>query len=163
VRLLELDEDLQGLVSALRVLGGVQHEAGDRTGSRATLERGLALARRLGHAEETGACLVNLAEHLASLLRWEKTLDAARQSLAVAAAIGNPSGRPARTRHGHGAQPPGPLEEARQAAEAGLADSLALGSPDRIATRSGSPPTCTSGSATPRGSPSCAVAAWSTR
>jgi tetratricopeptide (TPR) repeat protein len=53
--------DRRHLVSALRVLGGVYEDLGRLDEAAGTLREGLALAETIGHAEEVGGCLVNLA------------------------------------------------------------------------------------------------------
>ena len=53
--------DRRHLVSALRVLGGVYEDLGRLDEAASTLREGLTLAETIGHAEEVGGCLVNLA------------------------------------------------------------------------------------------------------
>ena len=52
--------DQPGLCTALRLLGSLQQSAGQLDEAAATLERGLALAERIGLVEEIGGCLINL-------------------------------------------------------------------------------------------------------
>lgn len=52
--------DQTGLCTALRLLGSLQEGAGELDDAAATLERGLALAERIGLVEEIGGCLINL-------------------------------------------------------------------------------------------------------
>ena len=60
VRILEQTEDLRGLTTALRILGGTYNRLERFDEAAATLTRGLELAERVGSVEEIGGCLVNL-------------------------------------------------------------------------------------------------------
>jgi tetratricopeptide (TPR) repeat protein len=57
---LEEMDDLRGLTTALRVLGGVHAGLGDLDEATEVLRRGHALAERIGAIEEQAGCLVNL-------------------------------------------------------------------------------------------------------
>jgi adenylate cyclase len=57
----EEHEDLRGLATALRVVGGCHYYFERFEEAIAALRRGLEIAERVGSAEETGACLTNLA------------------------------------------------------------------------------------------------------
>ena len=52
--------DAIGLCTAFRLLGSLQQSAGDLDAAAATLEEGLAMARRTGLVEEVGGCQINL-------------------------------------------------------------------------------------------------------
>jgi adenylate cyclase len=52
--------DLRGLATALRLLGDAYGALGRHDDAVAVLERGLAIAERVGNVEEIGGCLINL-------------------------------------------------------------------------------------------------------
>jgi class 3 adenylate cyclase/tetratricopeptide (TPR) repeat protein len=73
--LFEAEGNLVGLASALRVLGGIEQDRGHPAEmSRATLERALEIARRVGHAEEEGGALINLGAVFAAEGQIEEAL-----------------------------------------------------------------------------------------
>jgi len=95
--LFEEAEDLTQLPMTLRVLGGIQHDvAGDDVDAQrralGTLQQGLALARRVGNAEEAAAALINIAVTLADLEEVEAAIDADRQALAAFGSVGLKAG-----------------------------------------------------------------------
>jgi adenylate cyclase len=95
--LLERSEDLPRLAMALRVLGGAQHDAAgdDRDAiekARSTLEQALALARRVGNAEEQAAALINLGYVLSKLGETEAALQADRDALVAFESVGIKAG-----------------------------------------------------------------------
>jgi tetratricopeptide (TPR) repeat protein len=53
-------DDPRGLASTLRIIGDAHRDAGRPDEAAQALRRGLALAERVGSAEEIGACLINL-------------------------------------------------------------------------------------------------------
>jgi adenylate cyclase len=92
-RLFESEEDLHRLVTALRVLGGIEDDAaaGDLEGirrARDLLEEALSLARRVGNAEEAAACLVNLGRVLWALGMRDEALRCDRESIAAFDSVG---------------------------------------------------------------------------
>ncbi|HEV7680462.1 MAG TPA: adenylate/guanylate cyclase domain-containing protein [Candidatus Dormibacteraeota bacterium] len=97
-RAFEAEEDLHLLATALRVLGGLQHDfANDADldairGARETLEEALALARRIGNAEEAAASLVNLGLVLWSLGMTEDALRCDRESIEAFESVGLKAG-----------------------------------------------------------------------
>ena len=77
--LFEAGGHLAGLATALRVLGGIEHDLADGSvaayeACRATLERAREVAGRVGNAEEEAAALINLSTVLASLGRLEEAM-----------------------------------------------------------------------------------------
>ena len=125
--LLERSENLPRLAMALRVLGGAQHDAAgdDRDAiakARSTLEQALALARRVGNAEEQAAALINLGYVLSTLGETEAALQADRDALVAFESVGIKAGvacsycNLAEKLHGSGRS-----EEAKAAALSGLA------------------------------------------
>ena len=60
VALLEQIGDLYRLVAALRVAGPILDELGDRRGATAVLERGFAVAEKIGLQVEAAGCLLNV-------------------------------------------------------------------------------------------------------
>lgn len=88
----EVEEDLAELASTLRVLGGLYQEAdaGPDGMRRAhdTLRRALAIARRVGNAEESAACLVNLGRVLWDMGQCEEALESDRESIEAFESVG---------------------------------------------------------------------------
>jgi len=95
-RLLEEEGDLPGLVVALRVLGGVMHDAATDEAairrSRDTMEQALDLARRVGNAEEAAAALVNLGRILSALGSPEEALRCDLEAVDAFASVGLKTG-----------------------------------------------------------------------
>jgi adenylate cyclase len=97
-RRFEADGDLGLLAFALRVLGGIQGSAagpGDLEGlrkARENLERALALARRVGDAEESAASLVNLGMVLSELGLRKEALRCDWESIDAFATVGLKAG-----------------------------------------------------------------------
>ena len=60
-RIFEEHADLPGLAAALRAIGGIQLRLGDLDEAAVALRKALALAERVGSADETGGSLINLA------------------------------------------------------------------------------------------------------
>jgi adenylate cyclase len=133
--LFERPGDLPRLAMTLRVLGGVQHDlAGDERdglqGARETLEQGLALARRVGNAEERAASLINLSQVLAELGELDAAIEADREALAAFRSVGLKAGVAWSycnlAEHYHDA---GLWQESREAAGEGLAVAEEIDSP----------------------------------
>jgi adenylate cyclase len=60
-QLFEQHGDLRGLATVCRILGDTYRRSDDLDSAAAALREGLALAERVGSAEEIGGCLINLA------------------------------------------------------------------------------------------------------
>jgi len=96
--LYEAEGDLPGLAGALRVLGGIEHEhsaewvGGAAEGARATLERALEVARKVGNAEEEGASLINLGQVVADLGRVDEALRCDAEAVEAFSRVGLRSG-----------------------------------------------------------------------
>ena len=59
-RIFEAEEDLAGLTTTWRLVGNAYASTGQIGEAAQALRRGLALAQRVGNAEEIGGCLINL-------------------------------------------------------------------------------------------------------
>jgi class 3 adenylate cyclase/tetratricopeptide (TPR) repeat protein len=120
--LFEARDDLLNLATALRVLGGIQHELReDDARARATLEEALVIARRVGSAEETGASLINLGQVLSEIGDTTAALAADHEALAAFTTVGLKAGIAcAYCNIGEHLIVLGRWEEAREAAAAGL-------------------------------------------
>ena len=95
-RLLEEAGDLPGLATALRILGGIEHDrAVDDAGRRAsagTVQQALSLARRVGNAEDAAGALINLGRILFSLGSHEEALQCDRDAAEAFTLVGNRTG-----------------------------------------------------------------------
>ena len=86
-------DDPRGLASTLRIIGDAHREAGRPDEAAQALRRGLALAERVGSAEEIGACLINLG--LAEMERGElaEAVACDRRAIKEFELIGHGTGR----------------------------------------------------------------------
>jgi class 3 adenylate cyclase/tetratricopeptide (TPR) repeat protein len=93
LEIFEANEDLRGLVTALRILGDVYTQSGRLDEATAALRRGLEVAQRVGSAEEIGGCLINLgwAEYQRGLLT--EAIEYDRHAIEEFERIGHGSGR----------------------------------------------------------------------
>jgi class 3 adenylate cyclase/tetratricopeptide (TPR) repeat protein len=134
-RLFAEAENLPQLAVTLRVLGGIQHDlAGDDREQmrqpRETLEQALALARRVGNAEEQAASLINLANVLSHMGELEAAIDADREALAAFQSVGLKAGIACvECNLAEHLDLVGRWEEALEAARRGLAVAEEIGSP----------------------------------
>jgi adenylate cyclase len=96
VALLEAHGNLPRLATALRVLGGATADADEgreqQAKAAAILERALALARRVGNAEDEAAALTNLGRVLMELGRTEEAMQCDRDAIEAFAGIGIKAG-----------------------------------------------------------------------
>jgi adenylate cyclase len=92
-RIFEEEEDVRGLATSLRIAGNAYATLGRFDEAADALRRGLELAYRIGNAEETGGCLINLG--LVELRRgaFDEAVDWNRQALAEFERIAHGSGR----------------------------------------------------------------------
>ena len=88
VDILEAAGDLPRLATALRVLGGAQSDADTADEGIRTLERALNVARQVGHAEEIGACSINLGYQLWDVGRREEAIAYDEQAVAAFESMG---------------------------------------------------------------------------
>ena len=86
-------DDPRGLASTLRIIGDAHRDAGRPDEAAQALRRGLALAERVGSAEEIGACLINLG--LAEMERGElaEAVACDRRAIEEFERIGHGTGR----------------------------------------------------------------------
>jgi tetratricopeptide (TPR) repeat protein len=86
-------DDPRGLASTLRIIGDAHRDAGRPDEAAHALRRGLALAERVGSAEEIGACLINLG--LAEMERGElaEAIACDRRAIDEFERIGHGTGR----------------------------------------------------------------------
>ena len=86
-------DDPRGLASTLRIIGDAHRDAGRPDEAAEALRRGLALAERVGSAEEIGACLINLG--LAEMERGElaEAVACDRRAIEEFERIGHGTGR----------------------------------------------------------------------
>jgi class 3 adenylate cyclase/tetratricopeptide (TPR) repeat protein len=86
-------DDPRGLASTLRIIGDAHRDAGRPDEAAHALRRGLALAERVGSAEEIGACLINLG--LAEMERGElaEAIACDRRAIEEFERIGHATGR----------------------------------------------------------------------
>lgn len=94
-RIFTYRDDPRGLASALRIIGDAHRDAGRPEEAAQALRRGLALAERVGSAEEIGACLINLG--LAEMERGElaEAIACDRRAIEEFERIGHGTGRAA--------------------------------------------------------------------
>lgn len=93
VRICEKLNDLRGLVTTLRIVGGAYWWIEHFDQAAAALQRGLELAERVGSAEEIGACLMNLGLVAKGEGAFEQAIDYERQAIAELERAGHASGR----------------------------------------------------------------------
>ena len=74
VALAESRNDLARLATGLRILGGTPQQTGDIDGAAAALDRALAIAQAIGHAEEQGAVQLNLGRVRAAQGRLDEAV-----------------------------------------------------------------------------------------
>jgi class 3 adenylate cyclase/tetratricopeptide (TPR) repeat protein len=92
-RILEEHGDLRLLVTALRVLGGVQDDLQEYGEAERTLRQALAIAERVGKAEEIGHSLVNLAVVQRNLGDLDAAIKSLERAIEEYERIGHASGR----------------------------------------------------------------------
>ncbi len=92
-QLLEDQHDQRGLATALRLTAGIHLRRREVDKAEAALQRGLAVAERVGNVEELGGCLINLGmvEHQRGNL--DAAIDYDRRAIAEFERIGHGSGR----------------------------------------------------------------------
>ena len=130
--LLEPAGDMPRLATALRIAGGLLDDLG-RPGAEATLERALALARHVGNAEETGACLLNLSRVAMAGGRPDEAIGLVKQSIEAFAGIGLKGGVTAGYANlAEYLLDLGRFEESKAQAETGRQIALELGHPSWI-------------------------------
>ncbi len=91
--LLEEQRDQRGLATALRLTAGIHLRLHDADKAEAALQKGLAVAERVGNVEEMAGCLINLGmlEHQRGNL--DAAIDYDRRAIAEFERIGHGSGR----------------------------------------------------------------------
>jgi adenylate cyclase len=92
-RIFEERDDVVGLVSTLRVMGGAYFALERLDEAAETLRRGLELAQRVGSAEETVACLINLGLVELSRGALDEAIACDRQAIETCERIGLETGR----------------------------------------------------------------------
>jgi class 3 adenylate cyclase/tetratricopeptide (TPR) repeat protein len=92
IEILERANDLPRLATALRTLGGVVDGAGGGDTALKILDRALAVARQVGHAEEIGATSINLGFALAERERQDEALAYLQEAATAFASMGRMSG-----------------------------------------------------------------------
>ena len=92
-RLLEEQHDQRGLATAYRLTAGIHLRLHDVDKAAAALQKGLAVAERVGNVEEMAGCLINLGlvEHQRGNL--DAAIDYDRRAIAEFERIGHGSGR----------------------------------------------------------------------
>ena len=92
-RIFEECEDVVGLASALRLIGGTYVVMKQYDEAAKTLRRGLELAQRVGSAEEIVGCLINLGLAELHRGRLDEAIAADREALEICERVGLEPGR----------------------------------------------------------------------
>ena len=133
-QIFEESEDVVGLASTLRIVGGTYLIIGRYDEAGETLRRGLELAQRVGSAEETVACLINLGLVELECGRLDEAIAFDREALEVCERVGLEPGRAAA--YGNLAEKlahRGDFEEALAACEKVIEIASAIGRPHILA------------------------------